>query len=234
VKLWAPGNTLKRVEVVRPLLASWERKTHPAQVRLQAYLEELASAVEPLPRPPARLFLHMDIDAEEPGRLLHHHDLENYLTPVVSHLGADRFQLVSARKRVGGGSQLLVGSVRPVDQLAASEGWEHFACCAGAGTQTKGWKANLRAALAASRPEGLLPGPVEVHLAWRCSPRRNWVWLWKPTLDAMGPVLGEPDPQNPFNPADDRVVYLALHCSVDAMAGHSVDVEMWWRPQRPA
>ena len=27
-------------------------------------------------------------------------------------------------------------------------------------------------------------------MAFRCSLRRNWVWLWKPTGDALAPVLG--------------------------------------------
>jgi len=67
-------------------------------------------------------------------------------------------------------------------------------------------------------------------LAWRCSATRNWVWLWKPTGDAMGPVLGEPDACHPFNPNDDRIVALALHLNADPATGHEVDVAMWWRP----
>jgi hypothetical protein len=46
----------------------------------------------------------------------------------------------------------------------------------------------------------------------------------------MGPVLGEPDPKNPFNPSDDRIVSLGLHVDWDATMRHSVDVGMWWRP----
>jgi hypothetical protein len=157
-----------------------------------------------------RFFLHMDIDVREPARLLRHHDLENYLTPVVYRLGSERFTYVSAKKQVGGSSRLRIGLAHPLPEIPEAETWGHFSYCAGSGVQTKGWKANLRAALAASEPLPLPPGPVEVHLAWRCSPRRNWVWLWKPTGDAMGPVLTEPDPRNPFNPNDDRIVSLGL------------------------
>lgn len=55
------------------------------------------------------------------------------------------------------------------------------------------------------------------------------MWLWKPTGEAMGPILGEPVARNPFDPDDGRIVALALHLNSDAAAGHSVDVGMWWR-----
>ena len=45
----------------------------------------------------------------------------------------------------------------------------------------------------------------------------------------MGPILGEPDPRNPFNPQDDRIVALGLHLNADPATGHEVDVAMWWR-----
>jgi hypothetical protein len=70
---------------------------------------------------------------------------------------------------------------------------------------------------------------MAVQLAWRCPARRNWVSFWKPTGDAMGPVLGEPDSRNPFNPADDRIVALHLHRCIDESAGNGVRVGMWWR-----
>jgi hypothetical protein len=49
--------------------------------------------------------------------------------------------------------------------------------------------------------------------------------LWKPTGDAMGPVLGE---YRPFSPHDDRIVALSLHLNTDASIGHNVDIGMWW------
>jgi hypothetical protein len=45
----------------------------------------------------------------------------------------------------------------------------------------------------------------------------------------MGPVLGEPYPKNPFNPADDRITELHLHVARDDTLGHDVDVGMWWK-----
>ncbi len=46
-QLWRPGVTLRCIPVIQPLLASWERKAHPAQVRLQAYLADLKNALGP-------------------------------------------------------------------------------------------------------------------------------------------------------------------------------------------
>jgi hypothetical protein len=45
----------------------------------------------------------------------------------------------------------------------------------------------------------------------------------------MGPVLGEPDPRNPFNPNDDRIVDLDMHLTLEPSLGHDVVVGMWWR-----
>ena len=56
----------------------------------------------------------MDVDVGEPGRLLRHHYLENYLTPLFGErwLPPGRFALVRARKFVGGGSRIMCGHVR--------------------------------------------------------------------------------------------------------------------------
>src|SRR3712207_857979 len=101
---WTTGEILNEVDGLEPRLASWDAKTHPAQVRLQAYLEDLQGRIGALPAGRTDLFLSMDIDIGDPVRLEHHYDLENYLTPVVARLGAARFTFASAVKRVGGGS----------------------------------------------------------------------------------------------------------------------------------
>ena len=229
-QLWKPGAILKTLPNIEPRVASWNKKTDPEQVRVQTYLDKLESALTSLPRVGGDLFLHMDIDVEKPARLLHHCDLENYLTPVVYRLGAQHFKFVSAEKRVGGGSQLVIGRADPLIDTDGLQEWEHVSIRAGSGTGTTAWKARLRETLARSCSKPLPPGiPVEVHLAWRCSPGRNWVNLWKPTGDTMGPVLGEPFANKPFYPNDDRIVRLGLHLNLDQQIGHAVDVGMWWR-----
>jgi hypothetical protein len=46
----------------------------------------------------------------------------------------------------------------------------------------------------------------------------------------MGPILGEPRLDKPFNPADDRIVSIAFHRLADGNRGHDVQIGMWWRP----
>ena len=170
----------------------------------------------------------MDIGVKDTKHLTHHHDLENYLTPVVHHLGHQHIVLVTAEKYVGGGSRLLVGRVAPGAKERQMSDRHHFSCAVGSGVQNKNWKERLRSKLQASGAEPLPAGPVGVRMAWRCSSNRNWVSLWKPTGEALGPVLGEPDPRNHFNPADDCIVSLALHLNADDTLGHDVDVALWW------
>ncbi len=227
-QLWSHGDALRTLSGFEPLLASWNSKTDPAQIRLQRYLDDLQFAVGALPSD-QRLSLHMQIDVKKPERLLRHYDLENYLTPVVNRFGAGHFAFVSATKSVGRGSYLAVGQATPLGQYSVLEGWANFACHGGSGATKKEWKEDIRTALSNTRPPSLPPGPVAVHIASRCARQRNWAMLWKPTGDAMGPVLGEPSPQNPFNPSDDRIVSLGLHLNSDDVMGHDVDVGMWWR-----
>lgn len=229
-QLWAPGQPEKQVDITEPLLAQWERKTHPAQIKLQQYLSDLASDFGPVLAGRSGLFLHMDIDVHQPERLLHHYDLENYLTPVAQRLGHAHFSLVSARKYVGGGSRVSVGVAKPSPLTPQGADWQHFSYLGWSGKDARVDRDALRLRLADAVKQPLPDGQVEVHLAWRCrQSKRNWVNLWKRTGDTMGPILGGPTDRNPFNPYDDRVVALWLHLNPDDTIGFAVDVGMWWR-----
>ena len=150
--------------------------------------------------------------------LIRHHDLENYLTPLVRRLGAEHFNLVEAAKRVGGGSRLTIGST-VVDHGVLTDDWRSFECRTGSGPDRRGWKERLRETLMNDGVVELPAGPVAMEVEWSVSRGRNWLNLWKPTFDAMGPVLGEPDNRNPFNPADDHVMSLRLHRTLDDSPG---------------
>jgi hypothetical protein len=245
-QLWTPGAARQQLELVgalAPQLDSWMGKTHPDQIRLKAYLDSLEAAIGRLSPQDTNLFLHMDIDIGHSKDILRDRDLENYLAPVVRRLGPLHFALASATKRNGGGSQLFIGQAEPGNAIARGDDWLHFEYAAGDGAQYPRWKEGVWNALSAKQPAALPPGPVEAHLAWRCSLGRNWFqprnWaaLWKPTADAMGPVLGPEaarDSANKrrFNPADDRITSLGLHINEDSTMDYSVDVGMWWRLAR--
>lgn len=226
--LWAAGAVYKEVENFRPLLASWDKSTWPSQVRLKAYLDWLMGEIGPLPEHgPMYLALKVVVPRQD---LLRHHDLENYLTPLFGRTRLDPHQFVHAtgRKSVGGENRLVIGPARQMETLEEPESWSHLSVLAGKGAQTPRWKARLHEAFSASVGRPLSPGPVEVHLGWRCSPSRNWTMLWKPTGDAMGPVLGA-SPDRPYNPYDDRIVSIGLHLDADSAMGHNVAVSAWWR-----
>jgi hypothetical protein len=55
----------------------------------------------------------------------------------------------------------------------------------------------------------------------------DWANIWKPLIDAFGPVLGE-DPSRAFNPYDDRIISLGLHHHVNTGVGHDVIIDAWW------
>lgn len=229
--LWKQGEVLARLEGIEPRLESWDRSTAPSQIRLKAYLDDLQRQLGRTLDGQTGLFLHLEIDVGDSSRLSRGYDVENYLMPVVRRLGAVNFRCVSGTKAVSGGSRLVIGRAVPAPAPKTSDGWSCFHHRAGAGATLPAWKAGLREALLAA---GVLPvasGPVEVQLGWRCSPQRNWSGLWKPTADAMGPILGEPDARNPFNPSDDRIVALAMHRVRDDAIGWLVDVGIWWRAQ---
>lgn len=225
--LWARGTVERQVEGVSPLLASWEKSTHPSQVRLRSYLETVIAQLKPLPED-VPLFLHMDIDVGDPKRLLRHHDLENYLTPLfgLRWLPASRFRLVSARKFVGGGSRIMCGIAVPSETTDES-GWSHLTFRAGRNATHRDWKERIRQGLVSVCASPISPGPAHVRLAWQCSSKRNWSMLWKSTGDAMGPVLGCSNAARPYHLDDDRIQDLALHHQIDDSLGHDVVVGIW-------
>jgi hypothetical protein len=68
------------------------------------------------------------------------------------------------------------------------------------------------------------PGPVRLEIAWVISPRRNWINLWKPTIDALTPLLGATTPDREWHPLDGRIVELGLHLHERAQAGQAIAV----------
>jgi hypothetical protein len=76
------------------------------------------------------------------------------------------------------------------------------------------------------------PGPVAMDIVITTGPARTWPNLWKPLLDAFGPVLGE-DPTRPFHPYDDRITLLGLHHNTSTDLGHDVVIQAWWNTASP-
>jgi|tagenome__1003787_1003787.scaffolds.fasta_scaffold20938915_2 hypothetical protein len=65
-------------------------------------------------------------------------------------------------------------------------------------------------------------GPVRMQLSFTVGPRRNWLNLWKPTIDALGQILGSTSPGQSWHPQDGRIVELGLHRRVEQALGNEV------------
>jgi hypothetical protein len=104
--LWRPGNIIDRVSC-EPRLASWNKKSHPDQIRLAAYLDEVTAGLGRLPD--ALLYLEVIVRVRKAEHLLRHHDLENYLQPLIDRLGQQRFCYATARKQLNQPSEVRIG-----------------------------------------------------------------------------------------------------------------------------
>ena len=212
-----------------PVLESWNAGTHPDQVRLRAYLDEVCEQLRLPDRPDAEqwaLELTVGLPAEQPldrgGR-----DLDNYLFPLVRRLGHQRVCAAFGRKMHRAGSTVALTSAalrsepetRPQMRVRTSMS-----------TDSVLWKEALHEACRDAVVSPLPPGPVALEIRFGVSRLRNWTSLWKPAIDALGPVLGLPNPAKRFSPDDDRIVDLALHRHLDDTLGWDVDVQVWWRP----
>lgn len=169
--------------------------------------------------------LDLTVALPEGDSLTHGRELDNYLLPVVSRLGQRRIPAVFARKVHGDTSTMRVEAAR----LRLQDQPPMMLVCTSAEPETVEWREQLRDACEAAVDRPAPPGPLSLDLAFMVSSLRNWTTLWKPALDALGPLLGVPDPDRPWSPLDDRVVRLGLH-RTDGAVGHGAVVAVWWRP----
>jgi hypothetical protein len=154
------------------------------------------------------------------------HDLDDYLFDVVGRLGPVRFDAVFGTKRRGERSAIRVAPSRP-SVAAPRRPWMRVRTTAA--TTSIDWKAQVRDACRQATPVVTPPGPLAVELRFTVSRRRNWTALWSPALDALGPILGTPDPGKPLVADTARVTSLSLHRKLDDQIGPDVLVEVWWR-----
>jgi hypothetical protein len=67
-------------------------------------------------------------------------------------------------------------------------------------------------------------GGVTLQLAFVVGPGRAWANLWKPTIDALGAILGRDEGAGEWNTRDGRITELGLHCTIDPNRGHDVEI----------
>lgn len=192
---------------IDPVLDSWNAVDHPDQLRLRTYLDSVAATLAATgwdTHEPLAIELVVGVPETLPvdrgGR-----DLDNYLYPIARRLGAARLAAVFGRKVHQRGSTIAAGLAVAADQPTTLP---HLVVRTSASAQTVAWKQAIHQACASVIAGPLPSGPVALRLQFSVSSRRNWAALWKPAIDALGPVLGMPDPAHPFRPDDDRIVDL--------------------------
>ena len=208
---------------VKPQLASQDRAGHPSQVKLARFLAHVDAIAGPvLATVSGRVAAELIVGFSDGASLIDGgHDLDNYLFPVAQRLGPERVAAIFGRK-ICGPSSLAVGPAWPARAGAAPQ----FSTRMAGSHERRQWKQELRDRLAVQAAT-IGPGPAGLNIALTTGPGRNWASLWKPLIDAFGPVLGE-DPARPFHPHDDRIVSLGLHHSIGTGLAHDVIIDAWW------
>jgi len=208
---------------VKPQLASWDRAGHPSQVKLARFLAHVDVIAGPvLAKVNGRVAAELIVGfGDEVSLIDGGHDLDNYLFPVAQRLGPERVVAMFGRK-IHGPSSLAVGPAQP----GMAGDTPQFSTQLAGSYERRSWQQTLHDRLA-GQAVTIGPGPVRVEIALTTGPGRNWAGLWKPLIDAFGPVLGE-DPTRPFHPHDDRIVSLGLHHTIDTGITHDVIIDAWW------
>lgn len=210
---------------VQPRLASWDRAADPSQVGLAhflAHVDEVAAAARRSigGRLAVELIVGLAVgkDLTGGGR-----DLDNYLHPVAQRIGPARLAAVFGRKAHGPSSS----AVGPAEVAAAEAGPRFTARITGSYGRAA-WKETVHSRLLEAQVSPAGPGAVAMDIAIATGPNRNWANLWKPLIDAFGPILGD-DPRRRFHPHDDRVISLGLHHHQVDGIGHDVIIDVWWQ-----
>jgi len=208
---------------VKPQLASWDRAGHPSQVKLARFLAQVDAIAGPtLATVSGRVAVELIVGFSDGVCLIDGgHDLDNYLFPVAQRLGPARVAAIFGRK-IHGPSSLAVGPAQPATAKATPQ----FSTRMAGSYVRKQWKQQLHDRLAVQAAT-IDPGPAGLTIALTTGPGRNWASLWKPLIDAFGPVLDE-DPAWPFHPHDDRIVSLGLHHTINTGIAHDVIISAWW------
>jgi hypothetical protein len=210
-----------------PQLDSWDRADNRSQVQLGKFLDE-ADTLLAASRIDGPWALRLDVGLAPTLDLLGKRDLDNYAKPLASRLSDGGLVSVWCTKRSGGHSAVRIEAARAVP--APSPGVLHA-------TTTTSWdgpaaKEQIRSAIA-DVPE-LPDGPVRLELAFTVGPSRNWLNLWKPTIDSLGALLGHEQPFRPWSPRDGRITELGMHLDLDPLLRYEVLIGIAARPGKAA
>ena len=198
-----------------PRLASWDKANHPAQIRLQAYLDDTEKLFDSS-RIKGPWALRLDVGLPADRDLLEAADLDNYAFPLACRLGDASLASVWCTKRHSHQSFVRIDPAREVSP--PSTGVIEVRTTASASAVA--YKEQIYAAVV--RTAEIPTGPVRLELSFVVGPRRKWWNLWKQTIDSLDPILGRTNPQRAWHPRDGRINELGMHATVDPALGYDV------------
>ena len=199
---------------VAPRLASWDKADHPDQVQLREYLDD-TEALLAESRVDGPWALRLDVGLPVGRDLLNMADLDNYAQPLADRLKDRNLVSVWCTKRH---SMQSFARIEPAQEVFPPS----TAVLIARATSAPGYKQQIHAAVVGAAQ--LPPGPVKLELSFVVGPGRNWLNLWKETIDALDPLLGRAYPDRAWNPLDGRITELGLHVSVAPSAGYEIEV----------
>lgn len=202
---------------VTPRLASWNKADDPDQVRLRAYLDDTEELLAGL-RVAGPWALRLDVGLPTGRDLLNMADLDNYAYPLAYRLKDPNLVSVWCTKQH---SEQSFVRIEPAREIPPPTG-DVLVARTTASTQTVTYKQQIHAAVADASE--LRAGPVRLELAFVVSPRRNWLNLWKQTIDSLEPLLGRTYSDRTWNPLDGRITELGMHLTTDPTARNDVVV----------
>jgi hypothetical protein len=208
---------------VEPALASWDKAGSPGRARQDAFIDQACSVVvDSIAATADPLSIWLDVGLKDEVSLLALNDLDNYLFPFVPTLAkrtGRQFISVWASKRHAERSSIAVGQALSV---ADPGGMYSFRVRTSVSAEKAAYKEAIRDQVIAAAP--LPEGGVALQLAFVVGLGRAWANLWKPTIDALGAVLGRDDGATEWNTRDGRITELGLHCAIDPARGHDVEI----------
>ncbi|OBF21606.1 hypothetical protein A5725_13500 [Mycobacterium kubicae] len=209
-----PDNTAHQLRF-SPRLASWEKTGHPDQVRLRAYLDD-TKALLAESRVDGPWALRLDVGLPVGRNLLDMDDLDNYAYPLAYHLRDSGLVYVWCTKQHNERSFVRIEAAREV----SSPSTDVLIAKTTASASSLAYKEQVNAAVAEAAE--LASGPVRLELSFVVGPRRNWLNLWKQTIDSLDPILGLAQPNRPWHPRDGRITALGMHVGIDPSARDEV------------
>lgn len=200
-----------------PRLASWNKADHPDQVRLREYLDDTEALLADS-RIDGPWALRLDVGLPGTRDLLDAADLDNFAYPLAYRLRNPGLVSVWCTKQHGEQSLVRIEAATEADPPST----EVLLAIPTSSASKPAFKEQIFAAVAGTAE--LPPGPVRLELSFVVGPLRNWLNLWKQTIDSLDPLLGRTNPDRAWHPRDGRITELGMHVTVDPAMRYGVAI----------